>query len=400
MSDQPVIQGDKDQHFDYIIAGGGLSGLMLAYRTSLDTYFDSKKILIIDRQAKIDNDRTWCYWEKGDGEWDHLLTKSWEKIYFGSENYKATIPLEKYRYKMVRSKKLYAFFHEAIAHKTNITSIIENITSIDDDKDGVIVTSDRTKYYAKKVFTSIFDNNQLTSQQTYAYLKQHFVGWFVEVDQPLFDDSTAVFMDFDIPQSANTRFMYVLPTSPTVALFEHTLFSEDLLSISEYEDSIKAYLNKSGIKNYRIIEKEQGNIPMTCFPFEYKNSINLMSIGSAGGWTKPSTGYTFGLTTEYSRRLISFLKSSDDLSKFSVINRYWYYDLIMLDVLQRKNVLGSEIFASIFKGNKVEEIFRFLDQKGTVWSDLKIMLNTKPMHEFSYSAIKQTKTMIGKLMNK
>ena len=65
-------------------------------------------------------------------------------------------------------------------------------------------------------------------------------------------------MDFSVEQKGNTRFMYVLPTSPTEALLEYTLFSKELLSKEEYEAEIEKYLQQLGISHYTILEKEIG----------------------------------------------------------------------------------------------------------------------------------------------
>ena len=75
------------QNYDYIITGSGASGLMLAYRMAKDSFFDNASILIIDKEKKTSNDRTWCFWENGEGEWDELLHKSWDKILFESFTY-------------------------------------------------------------------------------------------------------------------------------------------------------------------------------------------------------------------------------------------------------------------------------------------------------------------------
>ena len=112
-------------------------------------------------------------------------------------------------------------------------------------------------------------------------------------------------MDFTVPQKGNTRFMYVLPTSKREALFEYTLFSKDLLEISEYENAIKDYLEEKNIANYEIVETEKGSIPMTSFKFQQFNTKNLLNMGTVGGWTKASTGYTFMSTTKKTRALIS-----------------------------------------------------------------------------------------------
>jgi len=98
-------------------------------------------------------------------------------------------------------------------------------------------------------------------------------------------------MDFSVAQKGNCRFMYVLPTSETEALLEYTLFSQNLLPKTAYEEAIKEYLHKLGVTNYTITAREQGSIPMTTYDFTQHNSARILHIGTAGGWTKASTGY-------------------------------------------------------------------------------------------------------------
>ena len=103
----------------YIILGAGASGLMLAYRMSQDSYFDDKSILIIDQVKDKGNDRTWCYWEEGEGEWDDLLSKKWYKVFFGSEDFTNTLDISPYTYKMIRSQKFYHKLWRSIEQKSN-----------------------------------------------------------------------------------------------------------------------------------------------------------------------------------------------------------------------------------------------------------------------------------------
>ena len=111
------------QKYDYIITGSGASGLMLAYRMAKDSFFDTASILIIDKEKKTSNDRTWCFWENGKGEWDDLLHKSWDKIVFKSNLHQNTIPLQSYTYKMIRSSKFYKKLWSFIETKKNISFI-------------------------------------------------------------------------------------------------------------------------------------------------------------------------------------------------------------------------------------------------------------------------------------
>ena len=120
-------------------------------------------------------------------------------------------------------------------------------------------------------------------------MQQHFIGWFIKSKEEVFTEDCPTFMDFSVEQKGNTRFMYVLPTSTNEALIEYTLFSKDLLSNSAYETEIENYIKSLGISEYEIIEKEQGNIPMTCFPFWKNNSKNIINIGF--GWRLEQSEY-------------------------------------------------------------------------------------------------------------
>ncbi len=360
------------QKYDYIISGLGASGLMLAYHMVLDSFFDKKQILLIDKEPKNQNDRTWCFWEKGIGVWDEIVSKKWDTIYFGSTHFSKQIKILPYQYKLVRSKDFYDFIFRILKEKSNITILQEEIISLTDEGNIVRVETNTRMYLANKVFNSVLLSKEYKNQSRYPVLNQHFVGWFVKTQSALFDVKTATFMDFTVAQKNNTRFMYVLPISETEALFEYTLFSEDLLEEKEYEDEIARYLKEKGVKEYKITEKEKGCIPMTCYEFRNYNSKNIMHIGTAGGWTKPSTGYTFNISLKKINTLTSYLKSNMDLSRFSKRTKFWYYDLLFLDVLYTENRIGSSLFSRLFQKNKSTKILKFLDEETTLLEDIKI----------------------------
>ena len=363
----------------YIILGAGASGLLLAYRMSLDSYFDDKSILIIDQKKDKGNDKTWCYWEEGDGEWDELLTKKWPKVFFGSKDFTETLNISPFCYKMIRSEKFYHKLWRSIDLKSNITFIEDSVKTYSEADNKVKVVTNKSTYFGLKLLNSIPDKTVYEKQQKYPVLQQHFVGWFVKTKKNCFDDSVATFMDFNIPQNGNTRFMYVLPIDKNIALFEYTLFSKDLLERSEYEVAIKDYLKEKKVTDFEILEKENGVIPMTSFKFQELNSNSILNIGTAGGWTKASTGYTFYNTSKKTKELISFLKEEDDFSVFSKRKKYWIYDLLFLDVLAKNNEKGSALFASIFKKVDVKTILKFLGEESNLREDLKIISSVSPL---------------------
>ncbi|SHJ48875.1 lycopene cyclase family protein [Aquimarina spongiae] len=360
------------QKYDYIITGMGASGLMFAYRLVSDPYFDDHSILLIDKVSKDQNDRTWCYWDLTDGDWDAILHKRWDNIYFGSTTYKEHTAILPYQYKMIQGKDFYDFILKKIASKTNVSIAKETLVALNEKGSYAEVVTDQTTYQAGKVFNSVILSDAYKKQQQFPLLNQHFLGWFIKTETDIFDDQEATFMDFTVDQKGNTRFMYVLPTSKREALFEYTLFSEDLLEEKEYEEAIVSYLESKGIKNYQIVEKEKGCIPMTSYEFKKFNSTNIIHMGTAGGWTKASTGYTFAISSKKTKRLVAYIKGNTDLSKFEKRTRFWYYDLLFLDVLYKNNDFGHRLFSILFRKNDSRKILKFLDEETTLWEEIKI----------------------------
>lgn len=360
--------------YDYILLGSGLAGLLTAYRMANDPWFDNKSIAIIDKELKNKNDRTWCFWEEENGEFTTILSKKWDTAFIGNHDFEAVFNMNPFFYKMIRSKDFYDLVYDLIAQKSNFSLFTDEIIDWQTNFESVLVQGKQSNYTASFLITSLFDAKRLLNQTKYPYLKQHFVGWFIKTKEPLFDDTVVKFMDFTIDQKGNTRFMYVLPTSTNKALFEYTLFSENLLEKSVYEQEIASYLKNRGITVYEISEKESGNIPMSCFQFDSQNTSRVLFIGTAGGWTKASTGFTFYNSVKKSKDLVSFLKTNKKLNQFSKRNRYWFYDLILLEVLYKNNERGAEIFGMLFQKNKIQDIFIFLNEEGTFYSDLKVML--------------------------
>ncbi len=364
----------KGKQYDFIFAGAGAASLQIVEQLAESAHFAASSILILEQDNQKSNDRTWCFWEeKSNSKWDAYINKEWGQIAFYSPDLSLKRDLSPLAYKMMRSASFYASMKKRIAQKSNITLKYEEVISYKEQEAGVTVATTKNNYTTALFFNSIFDWEIIRQQKRYPVLQQHFVGWFIKTERSCFDANTATFMDFDIAQKGNTRFMYILPLSAKEALVEYTLFSGEKLNPAAYERELRAYLSKKNIRDYTIEETEKGNIPMTCYPFAKHNSKRVLHIGSAGGWTKPSTGFTFTFIQRKSAKLADFLKSNTDMRQFEKRNRFWWYDLLFLDVLARHNHKGSFLFARMFSRNKPAAIFRFLDEKSTLKEELQIM---------------------------
>ena len=375
-------------YYDYIIVGGGASGLMSAYRMSKDVFFDDKTILILDKVKKNSNDRTWCYWETENDEWNDIASASWKNIIFKSELYKTKESIAPYRYKMIRSKDFYSKIFTHLKTKPNITFQLANVLDIQQRVDTAEVITTDTIFKTKTVLNSILFNDAYKNQTIYPVLQQHFVGFFIRTKKNYFDESAATFMDFTVAQKGNTRFMYVLPYAKNEALFEYTLFSKELLPYDHYKSEIEKYLKDKNITDYEIIEKEQGSIPMTSYKFWKNNSKNIIHIGTAGGWSKASTGFTFKNTTNKTVQLIKHIQEGKSLTKFHKVKKFWLYDLLLLDILSQQNELGASIFGKMFQKNHPNQILKFLDEETSFLEDLKIQLKM-PIRLFINALLKR-----------
>nr|WP_315178057.1 lycopene cyclase family protein [uncultured Flavobacterium sp.] len=373
------MSNSQMKHYDYIFTGAGLSALMTVYKMVQSGKFKNINILLLDENTKKTNDRTWCFWKTNDSVWEQSISKKWDSALFANENFRRDLDLQPYDYNMVKGLDFYTQVFDLLSKQENITFVNQKVLEIEESETIILVQTESESFSCSKLFNSIYNKHKAESQAKYPVLQQHFIGWFIKSEQPVFNPEQATFMDFSVEQRGNTRFMYVLPTSKTEALLEYTLFSHQHLKTEEYENEIKKYIEKLGITNYEIVEKEQGSIPMTCYPFWKANTKNVLNIGTSGGWTKASTGYTFKNSDKKSSELVAFLQRETDFTKFHKRTKFWFYDLLLLDILDRKNELGSHIFSSMFKKGNPSLIFKFLDEETSFIEDIQVILKCPKM---------------------
>ncbi len=374
--------------YDYIIVGAGAAGLMLGSAMALDPYFSSKKILLLDPDPKDKNDRSWCFWSKEEKEaepWQALQPHYWSHIGVSYQNHIVDHTIAPYRYTLVEAAPFYALMKKRLSAAPQISLKQEAVSQVQERSLGLMAVSTEARtYLSRQVFDSRFNYKPLLQQQQYPVLQQHFIGWFVKSNKAVFNSQQAVFMDFSVPQKGNTRFMYLLPSSPTEALVEYTLFSPTRLQTKEYEKAIEDYLSNLGLgtNDYEVQRTETGSIPMSCYPFEQENHAHYLKIGTAGGWSKPSTGYTFQNSHKKIQALIPYLKTGKPLHKFHKRNRFWWYDRILLRVLSQDNSQGKPIFEGLFKKRSAPLILKFLAEDTHFLQELYIM-SAAPLWRFT-----------------
>lgn len=380
-----------DTKYDYIITGSGCAGLSLLYRILLDPVLKNKKILVIDKTRKIENDRTWCFWEEGKGLFESVVTHEWKSLIFKTADFTRQFDLEKYRYKMIQGKDFYDFVLSFAESFENITFKFENIVAIKSDQAEATVETEKDVYQSQYVFnsTSLF-NPEINTKNS---LLQHFTGWVIKTKEATFDDKVGTLMDFTLDQKRGVTFMYVFPTSATEALVEYTLFSKQILDKEEYETALKNYItNDLQITNYEITHTEFGVIPMSLAKFKRSTDTfeHIVNIGTAGGYTKASSGYTFQFVQKNTEQIVNNLKAGMNPNPKKSFNdqKFEWFDRTLLEVILSDKMEGKEIFATMFSKRSPEKILKFLANESSLLDDLQI-ISVLPIKHFLVAGLKQ-----------
>ncbi|WP_373551146.1 lycopene cyclase family protein [Haliscomenobacter sp.] len=365
------------QHFDCIIAGGGCAGLSLAYYLVEQGYLGD--VLILDREQKSNNDRTWCWWSKSPTPFDSLFMHRWQHLKFADHSKQRAQSIDPYRYCLLRSADFYHFIQQRLALAPNVTWLQSEIESIEDAETGAIVRAGGTSFSAEWVFSSI---QKLPVQfATDDKLYQHFAGWWIETAEDCFDPSCATIMDFRVPQYGNTRFCYVLPTSARRALVEFTVFSTELLAKKAYDAALEEYLqNTLKIKRWVIHEQEFGVIPMQIMESKPREKqAHVFQIGTVGGAVKPSTGYAFARIQEQTKQLAQQLVEQKlPNPQLKRPKRFEFYDQLLLHILTYRGGLGASIFGRLFQQIDFPQILKFLDEDTQLSEELGILASLPP----------------------
>tara|TARA_B100001057_G_scaffold121796_1_gene120617 strand:+ start:1333 stop:2400 length:1068 start_codon:yes stop_codon:yes gene_type:complete len=341
------------KEFDYIIIGGGCAGLSLAYELEIHEKLKDKTLAIIEPRENYKKDKTWSFWKVVSHNFDDCVKKNWENFSInipGKTNY---LKCKSFPYQSVDSGLFYKKINEKIKENKNI-SFFKSI-------DGI-----NTK-------NSFVFNSVPNIKKNYLNLWQHFCGVEIETKNNFFDDEIFNLMDFDCEQRDSVHFFYTLPFSKNKALVETTWLSKmNDRSQKDYDNQINNYIEKNlKIKNYKITYKEEGAIPLF-YPL-YENESNKINIGTAGGMTRLSTGYTFLNIQEHSKYIRENIDNISNSKKFEINMKYRFLDDIFLRVLDKHPEKMSDIFFKMFKAHP-KTVIKFLSNKSNFLEDLSIIL--------------------------
>ena len=341
------------REFDYIIIGGGCAGLSLAYELEIHEKFKNKTLAIIEPRNDYIRDKTWSFWKVEAHNFEDCLKHSWSNFSVNIPNQTKYIKCDNFPYQAIDSGLFYQKIINTLKKNTNI-HFFKNINEISNENSFV--------------FNSVSDVSDSKND-----LWQHFSGIEIETNKDVFDDQIFNLMDFDCEQRDSVHFFYTLPFSKKNALIETTWISDlNHPSNRDYSIQLEDYIkNKLKIKNYEIKFKETGAIPL--FHPQNIKKINQMEIGTAGGMTRLSTGYTFMNIQSQSKYIRENFENIQKVNNFKVNSKYKFLDNIFLKVLKKNSEKMPEIFFKMFNCSP-STVINFLSNNSNIYEDFSIIL--------------------------
>lgn len=357
---------NRSSTYDFIIAGAGASGLSLLWYLLHSDKMKSKSILLIDQSLQPSNDKTWCFWNDHNLPDKSLIYHTWNTLEVLAYNDLFSEKLSSYKYHCMRSVDYTRAILSLAKKHSNVTLKETSITQFDHSKGKGIVHTGEGKFEADWVFQSVVKAGEYYSNPVDVSLKQHFMGIEIETEKDLFDPDKVMLMDFDTPQDHGVTFFYILPFTARNALIEYTFFTSSLLSDDQYKAGISRYLEKRydlSPDDYSISRIEKGAIPMEDRRYPATYNPRVINIGTVGGLTKPSTGYTFTRIHQHCREILSALENGREpvIEKRSAY-RFRVYDMMLLYLLKTQPETCKTIFHDLFEKNSFDRVLQFLEE--------------------------------------
>lgn len=294
------------------------------------------------------------------------------------------LDLHPYRYVMVAADDYAAVVadrvHWAVSERGwSMIHVGEEVQRIEDGPGSAMVVTPTTSVTGSWVF----DSRPHPGTGGKTRLLQHFRGHLVRCAGATFDAQRISLMDFCMPQpSDGVAFGYCLPVDARTALIEYTMFTPDLLTDDEYSARVADYRVRLGLPGQddarvETLHVEHGVIPMTDARFEPHPGRHVRRLGSAGGATRPSTGYTFAAILRQAEAIATALAAGRAPTVPSAYpRRHELLDAVMLAALRDGHLDGAQFFTDLWARNPPQRVLEFLDGTSTPRQEAAIIASS------------------------
>ena len=364
---------------DYLFAGAGASATLMLMSMETQGLLKDKKIIILDPDTKHINDKTYCFWAEQNEpislQCEHLISQQWSEVSVNRNEQECLLPQ---KYFHISGIDVYQELKHII-ERHNLQRVHESVINITSIENGVKVITDTNIWESAIVFDSR-PPKYLPLKKDDAHLLQSFIGYVITTDILISNTNCVDLMDFNVDQLGSTQFMYVLPLGEGKTLVELTRFGLEPITENEAKPILDSYITQR-FGHYQIINIERGCIPMSTADISVEALPGVIPIGGRAGAVKPSTGYAFKNMFHHAERLADSLRKNITPATITESSRFRFYDRLLLLILTRNPAQGKLIFEALFKKNETKNVLQFLDEKTTLFQDIRIFL-TLPIKPF------------------
>ncbi|CAI8174453.1 MAG: Uncharacterised protein [Flavobacteriales bacterium UBA4585] len=373
------------ERYDIGFLGMGAANGLLLLELERKNLLRSLNVLILEPDAKLKNDKTYCFWADA----KHKIRTQLKDVMFHQWDTIDTVDglesLEDQHYYMVESIALYNKVKSVAQSYDNVKWIRGAVDGLKAEQESIVVFSGSHSWEVQQLFDS---RPPIIKEPMGPLVLQSFVGWRVKLQEDYWTPNQMTLMDFGIPQNDFTQFMYVLPTDAKEALVEMTRFGSEPLPHELASNHLRNYLLSRGL-SFEILHEERGVIPMTQYAEVKDQDARIVSTGARAGRVKATTGYAFKSMFEHAKELAESIAQERKDSSWlrlpkSTMDRFNFYDHLLLHILKHKPHWGKEIFESLFATQKASKVFQFLDEKSSFKWELS-MFSRLPIMKFLWA---------------
>ena len=347
------------------VVGAGVSGLLLTNELIQRGY---KVQLIGPKDHKNQLLGTWRSTLTPEPQCDYVVSswKAWDFCFAGQAFSHVG---SHYRYEVIDGKAMRLGLEKTLDSDANCTRHFEQVVGISQTDFKYIATLEGNGAIDSLDF--LVDTRP--PERATGCCIQQFFGFYLEASPREINLMRPLIMDYPpaADQLNESVFIYALPISEQKVLIEATIFDVEPRDQDYFVYHIEKWLRGRKKEDLlsSVLEKEGGLLPMgeTVPRFRIANSF-----GTAGGGTRPSTGYTLlGIEQQISR--INNWTVSEGIPKFEYSRLAKFMDAKFLNVLRNEPHNMRQIFHKMAERMNGDEFANFLSDNFPISDAVKLI---------------------------
>lgn len=347
---------------DYVVAGGGLAGTLLAWRLAHHPALRDKRIVVIEKQPQI-YERIISFWlppdQLGVLPGRDVVLNTWDEICMRTRDYERYEQLVGYQFGALDYGEYIGRLRTDLERCPNVSLLFEEVRTLGRHTVTTTTRDIEAEY--------VFDSTSVLRRSVGPYMP----AVTLRVNMPHAD--TMTFFDTRIDGLGYPAFAYVLPVSPGHAILQLAAVTpapQDL-NREQLERAAQRYVG-SYISRGRAEMSSYGIIPLK-ITYPTRGEVPI-PIGLNAELVKPTTGYGFTRFVQQADEIASRLASGKLYTIRSSVksNVFRMSDEALLRRIGRDPKLLEVFFGAIIRYATPSQLLSWLDEAPSVGAIMRL----------------------------